>query len=154
PLTKEVGDLAVLIEELAQSVAEHDNQLDQRAMFAPAETSTAGPAAAAGGQAREPAAKQPAPNNPLASLTEASISALINDALNSQRIDVHLQPIVTLPQRKVRYYEAFSRLRLPEGKLIEAAHFMAAARANGIITRIDMHLVEASIQLVRRFAAK
>ena len=151
PLASEIGDLAVLIEELAKTVADHDNQLDQRVMFGPAEPSAA-PASPDAPAA--PAVKAAAPNNPLVNLTEASISALIDDALSAQRMDVHLQPIVTLPQRKVRFYEAFSRLRLPEGKLIDAAHFIPAARATGIITRVDTHLVENAIQLVRRFAAK
>ena len=36
---------------------------------------------------------------------------LIAKAIDANRIDLYLQPIVTLPQRKVRYYEALSRLR-------------------------------------------
>ena len=31
---------------------------------------------------------------------------MIAAAVDSNRIDLYLQPIVTLPQRKVRYYEA------------------------------------------------
>ena len=39
-------------------------------------------------------------------------------AIEAHRIDLYLQPIVTLPQRKVRYYEALSRLRTDEGEVV------------------------------------
>jgi cyclic-di-GMP phosphodiesterase TipF (flagellum assembly factor) len=155
PLAKEIGDLAELIEDLAKSVAEHDSQLSQGAMFAPAvgfepaQKKTEAPAATDVAAPRRAAA-----NNPLAQLQPSDIAALIRDALESNRIDIHLQPIVTLPQRKVRFYEAVSRLRLPEGSLIEAEHFIGAARATGVVAMLDEHLVQSSVQVVRRLAQK
>jgi cyclic-di-GMP phosphodiesterase, flagellum assembly factor TipF len=157
PLAKEIGDLAELIEDLAKSVAEHDSQLSQGAMFANAdgfETAQKKTEAAASSPALAAAPRKAAPNNPLAQLQPSDIAALIRDALENNRIDIHLQPIVTLPQRKVRFYEAVSRLRLPEGNLIEAQYFIDAARATGVITQLDEHLVQSSVQVVRRLAAK
>jgi cyclic-di-GMP phosphodiesterase TipF (flagellum assembly factor) len=154
PLAKEIGDLAELIEDLAKSVAEHDSQLSQGAMFTgaagfePAQKKTEADAPAIAAPPRQPQ------NNPLAQLPASDIAALIRDALENNRIDIHLQPIVTLPQRKVRFYEAVSRLRLPEGKLIEAQYFIEAARSTGVVTQLDEHLVRSSVQVVRRLAAK
>jgi cyclic-di-GMP phosphodiesterase TipF (flagellum assembly factor) len=158
PLAKEIGDLAELIEDLAKSVAEHDSQLSQGAMFGSAsgEEFSGSAQKKTEATAATPVAGAPrkAANNPLAQLQPADIAALIRDALENKRIDIHLQPIVTLPQRKVRFYEAVSRLRLPEGSLIEAQHFIDAARATGVVTKLDEHLVQSSVQVVRRLAAK
>ena len=44
-------------------------------------------------------------------LDEAAVLEIARQALRDDRIDLVLQPIVLLPQRKRRYYECFSRLR-------------------------------------------
>ncbi len=44
-----------------------------------------------------------------------ALFAAVRAAIEGGRIDLHLQPIVTLPQRKVRYYEALSRLNAENG---------------------------------------
>ncbi len=51
----------------------------------------------------------------------------IRAAIDANRVDLYLQPIVTLPQRKVRYYEAMSRLRTDKGDVLPAADFLAPA---------------------------
>ncbi len=51
----------------------------------------------------------------LRGLKRAEVAALIAKAIDDNRIDLYLQPIVTLPQRKVRYYEAMARLRTADG---------------------------------------
>ena len=48
-------------------------------------------------------------------LDRDGIIALIRSAIDGGKIDLFLQPIVTLPQRKVRYYEAMSRLKADNG---------------------------------------
>ena len=45
--------------------------------------------------------------------------------LEANRADLYLQPIVTLPQRKVRYYEAFTRLRTEDGEQLLPADVTA-----------------------------
>ena len=35
----------------------------------------------------------------------------VKSAVEENRVDIYLQPMVTLPQRKVRFYEAVTRLR-------------------------------------------
>lgn len=151
PLAKEISDLATLVEDLAKTVTEHDSQLAQKQIFA------APPAQAANaiGAASAPLPPQAAgPANPLGALKDNEVAVLIRDALQNERIDVHLQPIVTLPQRKVRFYEAVSRLRLPEGKLIEAGHFIDAARRSNAVLALDENLVNSSLQVVRRLSTK
>ena len=52
------------------------------------------------------------------------IVALIRQAIVANTIELYLQPIVTLPQRKVRYYEALSRLKTEGGAIVAAADFL------------------------------
>jgi cyclic-di-GMP phosphodiesterase TipF (flagellum assembly factor) len=79
---------------------------------------------------------------------------LITSALNANRVELHLQPIVTLPQRQVKYYEAFTRLRDNGGNLIEASAFIPEAVLSGQIARIDNLLLFRSIQVVRRLTSR
>ncbi|MSP43926.1 MAG: EAL domain-containing protein [Alphaproteobacteria bacterium] len=74
----------------------------------------------------------------------------LNEALEENRIDLYLQPIVSLPQRKVRSYECYSRLRNDSGALIEPAQYIGVAEAAGIVSTIDNFLLLRWVQLIRR----
>ncbi len=91
-------------------------------------------------------AEKPKPN--------MAMRELITSALNANRVELHLQPIVTLPQRQVKYYEAFTRLRDNGGNLIEASAFIPEAVLSGQIARIDNLLLFRSIQVVRRLTSR
>jgi cyclic-di-GMP phosphodiesterase TipF (flagellum assembly factor) len=80
--------------------------------------------------------------------------AAIRDAIDANRIDLHLQPIVTLPQRKVRYYEAMSRLRTQSGDVVLAAEFISQAEAGGLMPKIDNLVVFRCVQVLRRLLLK
>ncbi len=75
---------------------------------------------------------------------------VLNEALEENRIDLYLQPIVSLPQRKVRSYEGYSRLRNMDGTLIEPAQYIGVAEAAGTISTIDNFLLLRCVQLIRR----
>ena len=47
---------------------------------------------------------------------EDAVLRMVKDALQDGRVDLHLQPIVSLPQRRVAFYEGFTRLRRPDGE--------------------------------------
>ncbi len=74
----------------------------------------------------------------------------LNEALEENRIDLYLQPTVSLPQRKVRSYEGYSRLRNVDGTLIEPAQYIGVAEAAGIVSTIDNFLLLRCVQLIRR----
>ncbi|MBO6755205.1 MAG: EAL domain-containing protein [Roseibium sp.] len=86
--------------------------------------------------------------------SDPAMRELITSALNGNRVELHLQPIVTLPQRQVRFYEAFSRLRDTQGQLIEAAVFMPEAVRSRQIARIDNLLLFRSVQVIRRLTSR
>ncbi len=88
------------------------------------------------------------------SLTREAIVELIGKAVDANRIDLYLQPIVTLPQRKVRYYEALSRLRTEEGDIITAGDFIEYAESVGLMPKIDNLLLFRCVQVTRRLQLK
>src|SRR5262245_19335988 len=51
-------------------------------------------------------------------LDRAHVMAMIAGATEANRVDLYLQPIVSLPQRKVRFYEAVARLRMDDGDVL------------------------------------
>ncbi|NVK35300.1 MAG: EAL domain-containing protein [Rhodobacteraceae bacterium] len=79
---------------------------------------------------------------------------IILSALNANRVELHLQPIVTLPQRQVRYYEAFTRLRDSDGNLLEASEFLPEAVRSGLIARIDSLQLFRSVQVTKRLGSR
>lgn len=83
-------------------------------------------------------------------LDEDTILDIVREALRDDRVEVVLQPIVSLPQRKRRYYECFSRLSSAEGTVVVPEQYLAIAEREGLITAIDNMLLFRCIQLVRR----
>jgi cyclic-di-GMP phosphodiesterase TipF (flagellum assembly factor) len=86
--------------------------------------------------------------------TSREMLAAIRNAIEANRIDLHLQPIVTLPQRKVGFYEAMSRLRTQSGDVVLAAEFISQAEAGGLMPKIDNLVVFRCVQVLRRLLLK
>ncbi len=79
---------------------------------------------------------------------------VVRASLRDDRVDLVLQPIVSLPQRKRRFYECFSRLRTSDGAMILPQQYVALAERAGLITAIDNMLLFRCVQLVRRVHRK
>jgi cyclic-di-GMP phosphodiesterase TipF (flagellum assembly factor) len=78
------------------------------------------------------------------------IMQIIETALRTDSVDLYIQPIVSLPQRKRRHFECFSRLSDSEGGIILPDQYLPVAEAAGLITGIDNLLLFRCIQLIRR----
>jgi cyclic-di-GMP phosphodiesterase TipF (flagellum assembly factor) len=78
----------------------------------------------------------------------------IRSSLEQNRVDLYLQPIVSLPQRKLRYYEALSRLRDEQGHVIMPAQYMQVAGQAGLMSVVDNLLLFRCVQIVRRLTQK
>jgi len=78
----------------------------------------------------------------------------VKTALQDGRVDLHLQPVVSLPQRRVAFYEGFSRLRDASGSLIMPAEFLDAARRANLMGMIDNMTLFRCVQIVRRLAER
>ena len=77
---------------------------------------------------------------------------VVQDALAENRVDLYLQPIVSLPQRRTVFYESFSRLRDETGRVMMPAEYLAVAEPEGLMTAIDNLLLFRCVQIVRRLA--
>jgi cyclic-di-GMP phosphodiesterase, flagellum assembly factor TipF len=153
PVTSEIGELGILVKQLAETVAVHEAALAARAADADA---SAEPAAAAAPMTApaEAAPAAAAPGTGFKSLDAAGMLAAIREAIDANRMDLYLQPVVTLPQRKVRFYEALTRLRTADGEQVMAEDFMPHAEAAGLMPRIDNLLVFRCVQILRRLLLK
>ncbi|HVZ29407.1 MAG TPA: EAL domain-containing protein [Asticcacaulis sp.] len=99
----------------------------------------------------------PAPvyGTPAQNAKEAQAMALIEtirEALTENRVDLYLQPVVSLPQRKTIFYESFSRLRDMTGRVLMPAEYLNVADAEGLVPSIDNLLLFRCVQIVRRLA--
>ncbi len=75
---------------------------------------------------------------------------LVRSAIECDRIDLYLQPIVSLPQRKHRYYEAFSRLRNEDGSILRPGAYLDAAERANRIGAIDNLILLRAVQALRK----
>lgn len=135
-----------MIEDLVAQMARPKAKAVAEAVAAQPMSSTALPA--------EPEAPPEPVLRPIETLSGPELLEVIQSALEDNRIDLYLQPIVSLPQRKVKYYEALARLRSLDGELIEPNQYEPAAIAQGFMPIIDNLLLFRCVQIVRRIAVK
>ena len=145
----EIGELGSLVKQLADSVAAHDDILSSAAGTIAAPVITA-PQGAADVVDISVAEKPPAPAN----LNNVQILVAVKNAIEASRIDLYLQPMVTLPQRKVRFYEAVSRLRDDKDQVLAAGDFIGTAEAAGLMGQIDNMVMFRCIQVLRRLMVR
>jgi cyclic-di-GMP phosphodiesterase TipF (flagellum assembly factor) len=159
----EIGELGVLVKQLAASVASHDDMLaagvpaaapapeaapdngQQNELPFSAESAAAATTAAAPAEVKAEAAPSP---------SQVQILATIRNAIEENRIDIYLQPMVSLPQRKVRFYEAVTRLHGDGDQIVAAEDFVAIAEAAGLIGRIDHMVMLRCVQVLRRLMVR
>ncbi len=104
----------------------------------------------AAGAAADPLILAPLPE----ALDEDAVLDAVRAALRDDRVGLVLQPVVSLPARKHHFYEAFSRLRTAEGRVLLPEQFLPVAARKGQITAIDNMILLRCIQLVRRVQKK
>ena len=169
----EINELGTLVKQLAASVASHDDMLTAgAAALAPVikpDNATPNPTEPlkddeppkGGSLSTETPGITAAPALPAATVeklasprSEAQILAVVKAAVEENRLDIYLQPMVTLPQRKVRFYEAVTRLRDDKDEVITADHFVGIAEAAGLIGRIDHMVMLRCVQVLRRLMVR
>jgi cyclic-di-GMP phosphodiesterase TipF (flagellum assembly factor) len=89
---------------------------------------------------------------PLRANQGETVLQTVRDALADNRVDLYLQPVVSLPQRRTVFYESFSRLRDASGRLMMPAEYLPAAEPEGLVSAIDNLLLFRCVQIVRRLA--
>jgi cyclic-di-GMP phosphodiesterase TipF (flagellum assembly factor) len=169
----EINELGGLVRQLAATVSTHEDLLAGHAppaapvaglepeapidLMAPFEERPAAP---------PPLPAPPRPTAPAVQTQTANAVSTVNgrnqtqmlttlrNAIDENRIDIFLQPMVTLPQRKVRFYEAVTRVRDERDQLIAAEEFISIAEASGLIGRIDNMVLLRCVQVLRRLMVR
>lgn len=95
---------------------------------------------------------RPIPPRPLAPPRGPDDTAILA-AFDGERLDVYLQPVVTLPQRKVVGYEAAARLRVGEESL-EGAEYLPALERHGRTTELDRRMLARAGSIVRHLSRR
>jgi cyclic-di-GMP phosphodiesterase, flagellum assembly factor TipF len=164
----EINELGGLVKQLAISVAGHEDLLASSAAAAPPapldrpysqppERPAVAPEQAPPAVRPAPvAAAKPAPSAEAASpaRSQPQLLAAVKNAVEESRLDIYLQPMVTLPQRKVRFYEAVTRLRDEKDQILAADDFIPTAEAGGLIGKIDHMVMLRCIQVLRRLMVR
>ena len=163
PLTEEIERLSEAVKALSGSVAAHEAALAEQANKREPQVEDLPGIVSVERLANAPAvarlqfassAFRPAPTNgksaQLARSDRDAVGRAVRKAVATDEIELHLQPVVTLPQRKPRYYEALARLKTDSGELVAAGEFLSEAEAAAVMPRIDYLAAARSVQIVRR----
>ena len=138
PLAAEVAELRTVVGQLTGAIGGAEEILAS----APASARPAPAIAAAGPDA--------ATDRPASSEANAALVAHIRQAIQSGSVDTYVQPIVTLPQRKVACYEATPRLRGASSTQPAPPDFLEAAEGAGLAGELDLLMAFRCVRVARR----
>ncbi|MEM7650468.1 MAG: EAL domain-containing protein [Pseudomonadota bacterium] len=71
------------------------------------------------------------------SVSDTVVRELVQHAMHHKRVDVFVQPVMRLPQRQVRFYEMFGRIRARPGQYLPASRYMEIAEQDNLDGEID-----------------
>ena len=78
----------------------------------------------------------------------------VRKSIESNKIDLYMQPIMALPDRSVRYYEVLTRLRTELDETVLPTNYIPVAEEAGIMPLIDNVMLFRSVQVVSRLAQR
>jgi cyclic-di-GMP phosphodiesterase, flagellum assembly factor TipF len=105
----------------------------------------------------EPAPQPPTPVREVQQApdgAEVRRAAAILDALEKDRIELHLQPIVSLPQRKPVFYEVLARVRLLDDTILMPAEFLPILERTARIADFDRKVLTRAAAVARHLAGR
>ncbi|WP_234685425.1 EAL domain-containing protein [Bradyrhizobium monzae] len=170
----EINELGGLVKQLAATVSTHEDLLAGHApapasvpvarlepetpidLIAPFDERPAASPPLSGPRPMPPAVQTQTANavSAVNGPNQTQMLATLRNAIDENRIDIFLQPMVTLPQRKVRFYEAVTRVRDERDQLFAAEEFISIAEASGLIGRIDNMVLLRCVQVLRRLMVR
>jgi len=105
--------------------------------------------------AARPISQPPIPPRPIPPrpAREPEGEAEIIRAFEGEGLEIHLQPVVTLPQRKVVAYEALARLRVG-GSSAEPETFLPVLERHGRTTELDRRMLQRAAIVTRHLARR
>jgi len=85
-------------------------------------------------------------------LSDEQVLKLIERAINKDQVDLFMQPIVTLPQRKIRFYETFARIKIMKDIYLPAVRYIDIATEKSLMHVVDNLLLLKGLQEVLKAA--
>ncbi len=82
--------------------------------------------------------------------SDAVTEELILSAIDKASIDVYMQPVVKLPQRRAVMLEVFARLRSGNGQSLTAAQYMRISKAKNLQVKLDNLLLRQSLKALQK----
>jgi cyclic-di-GMP phosphodiesterase TipF (flagellum assembly factor) len=160
PLEKEIAELGTLIRSLAEQVQAHELAIQdlpaRQAAWAIAASPPLPPLPPRVPEYDEemyapPPQRAPAPSRPTP--LDPGKANLIRRAIESDGIELHLQPVAALPQRRVIQYSAVPYLR-DRDVLMPPVEFVHDARLAGLQPALDAFVLDRSLRVARRLKAR
>lgn len=78
----------------------------------------------------------------------------VRQSIEANKVDLYLQPIVSLPDRKVEAYEALTRLRGSTDEVIMPKDYLPIAEQAGMMPLIDNVMLFRCVQVLRRLSER
>jgi len=86
--------------------------------------------------------------------SDGEVLNIMHHALEGNKVDLYLQPIVALPSRRVIHYECYSRVRDEEDNVIFPSQYIKLAEDSGLVGTLDNLLLFRCIQVIRRLGPR
>ncbi len=86
--------------------------------------------------------------------SDGEVLNIMHHALEGNRVDLYLQPIVSLPSRRIVHYESFSRVRDEEDNVIFPSQYLKLAEDSGLVGTLDNLLLFRCIQVIRKLGPR
>jgi cyclic-di-GMP phosphodiesterase, flagellum assembly factor TipF len=167
-ISAEVGILGGLLQNVAQTLNAHEERLNEAVASSPeavppavptpvtvAELSVISAGLRSGAPVPEPLhAEADEQVQAMQLALDAARAEEIAAAISRADIEIHLQPIVQLPQRRTIGYEAFLRLRLNENNLLLPAEFLHVVEERGLSPTMDALVLTRVLAIARYLAAR
>jgi len=83
---------------------------------------------------------------------DTRIADIVEIAARGGHTDLYLQPILSLPERKVSYFEVLAYLRTGSGTLLRPAEFREAAEQRSVVPLIDHAMLTQTVMMLRKLA--
>lgn len=126
----DISVLGTVVRQVAEAVAELEERTEKPA-----------PRGHMLGTPTQPEPPEPEPSIPLEK---------VHKALEDGRILFHVQPVVTLPQRRLQGYDLLPRMLLDNGTLADAADFMPRRQGEEALRQIEALALVEAVTIARR----
>ena len=82
-------------------------------------------------------------------MNDKDLTELVEFAIQEDKLDLYIQPVVGLPQRKVAFYELYSRIEAGRGARLPAAEYIRKIKNKGLMPKLDNMMLLRSLDLIR-----